>query len=88
MALGAELTMYVSSNISFFGTIRLDYVDNARANTSYSHYDAYDKFTTAAELSLSMYMHHKSSFVDVNPCTQRTEGDTVHGVSHQVTGWS
>ena len=40
----------------------------------------------AAELSSSMYMHHRSSFMDVpvHLCTQCTEGDTVHIVSQRV----
>jgi len=36
VASGAELTTYVSSNISFLRMIRLDFIDNACANTPYT----------------------------------------------------
>jgi hypothetical protein len=36
VALGAELTTYVSSNIAFLGIIRLDFIANACVNTPYS----------------------------------------------------
>ena len=78
VALGSELTTYESSNISFFRKIRLDLIDNAQPLR------VTNAKTNAAEFSLLIHMLRKSRFVDVNPCNQCTEGDTVHGVSHRV----
>ena len=33
VALGAELTTYVSRDLAFFGQIRLDFIDNTCSNT-------------------------------------------------------
>jgi hypothetical protein len=39
VALGAELTTYISSNIAFLGMIRLDFIANAHVNAPYSYSD-------------------------------------------------